>query len=364
MIKKGTVAVGLSGGVDSAMAALILLEEGYDVTGLTMLAWGGDSCRSENVRSGCFGPDSLHNVKIAANISNRLGIPHQVINLSTEFRALVLDYYCSTHKQGRTPNPCLVCNPLIKFGLLAKKAREQGLRFDYFATGHYARSEYGERNRRWQLKCALDTAKDQSYFLAYLDQEQLRKVMFPLGGFSKLDIRKKAIACGYADLAGQPESQDFLPMGDHGPLFRDGDFQPGDIVDVRGRLLGRHRGLVHYTIGQRRNLGVAGQAEPFFVIDIDLKDNRLVAGPQRYLYGIICKAVNINWVSIEPPERPFWTKAKIRYQHEPADCYVMPMDEHTAEVNFEKPQPSITPGQGIVFYDRDTVFGGGFIDKI
>jgi len=364
MTDKQIVAVGLSGGVDSTVAAKILLDKGYDVVGITMSIWDGSVPIKEATKSGCFGPGEIDELKATSEICNRLGIEHQIIRLQEDYKDNVLNYFCSTYLEGKTPNPCLMCNQRLKFGLLPAKAREQGIKFDYFATGHYARVEYSERNKRYQLKRAIDQTKDQSYFLSFLSQEQLKNLIFPLGNLTKAEIKETARACGFGDLADKQESQDFLETDDYSVLFEQDTFQAGDIVDIRDKILGKHRGLIHYTIGQRKNLGIAGQTEPYYVIDIYNKNNRLVVDPQRYLYGIICKAVNINWVSIEAPDRPFWTKAKIRLQHEPADCYVMPMRNNCAEVNFEKLQLSITPGQGIVFYDKDTVFGGAIIDKI
>ncbi|MFO7660264.1 MAG: tRNA 2-thiouridine(34) synthase MnmA [Candidatus Cloacimonadaceae bacterium] len=364
MANRTRVAVGISGGVDSTMAAKLLLEKGYEVIGLTMSIWDGSVEIGTPTKSGCFGPGEKDDLKTAAEVCQRLGIEHHVIKLQKEYKDNVLNYFCATYLDGKTPNPCLMCNQRLKFGLLPEKAHEQGIDFDYFATGHYARIEYCDRNRRWRLKRALDLTKDQSYFLSYLSQEQLSKLIFPLGELTKQEIKELASKCGFGDLAVRQESQDFLETDDYSVLFDKDAFQAGDIVDIRDRVLGRHKGLIHYTIGQRKNLGIPGQTEPFYVIDIDNETNRLIAGPQRYLYGIICKAVNLNWVSIEPPDRPFWTKAKIRLQHEPADCYVSPMKNNCAEVNFEKLQLSITPGQGIVFYNGDTVYAGAIIDKI
>jgi tRNA-specific 2-thiouridylase len=364
MNKKQTVAVGLSGGVDSTMAAKILLEQGYNVIGITMSIWDGSVPIGEATKSGCFGPGEVEDLIAAKEICQRLGIEHHVIKLQDEYKDKVLDYFCSTYLSGKTPNPCLMCNQRMKFGLLPLKAKEQGIDFDCFATGHYARVEYSDKNHRFQLKRAIDLSKDQSYFLSFLRQEQLSQLIFPLGSLNKAETKATARACGFADLADKAESQDFLETDDYSVLFTNETFQSGDIVDIKDKVLGRHRGLIHYTIGQRRNLGIAGQTEPYYVIDIDNSKNRIIVGPQRYLYSIICKAVSINWVSIEPPVKPFWTKAKIRLQHDPADCYVSPINEHMAEVNFEKPQLSITPGQGLVFYDKDVVFAGAIIEKI
>lgn len=362
--KNKTIAVGLSGGVDSAMAARLLLQQGYNVIGLTMSIWDSSIPIKESTKSGCFGPGEADDLKAAQEISNRLGIEHHIIKLQSEYKDNVLSYFCSTYLDGKTPNPCLICNQKMKFGLLPLKAKELGLQFDSFATGHYARIDYSERNNRYQLKRALDVSKDQSYFLSFISQQQLGNIVFPLGNLTKKEIKELAKSVGFGDLADKPESQDFLESDDYGVLFEQDTFTTGDIVDIRGKVLGQHRGLIHYTIGQRKNLGIPGQTEPYYVIDIDSAGNRLVVGPQKYLYSIILKAAKINWVSIEAPTRPFWTKAQIRLKHEAADCYVMPINGSTAEVNFEKPQLSITPGQGIVFYDKDVVFGGGIIEKI
>jgi len=364
MANKQTVAVGLSGGVDSTMAAKLLLDMGYNVIGLTMSIWDGSVPIREATKSGCFGPGEEQDLIDAKAICDKLGIEHHIIRLQHEYKDKVLNYFCSTYLQGKTPNPCLMCNQRMKFGLLPLKAKEQGIEFDYFATGHYAKIEYSDRNKRYQLKRATDLSKDQSYFLSFLNQDQLSTLIFPLGELTKSDIKNLAKSCGFEELADKQESQDFLETDDYSVLFESDTFHSGDIVDIRDKVLGKHRGLIHYTIGQRKNLGIAGQTEPYYVIDIDVAKNRLIVGPQRYLYGIICKAAGINWVSIEPPQRSFWTKAKIRLQHEPADCYVIPMKDNSAEVNFEKPQLSITPGQGIVFYDKDIVFGGAIIEKI
>lgn len=364
MADRPIVAVGISGGVDSAMAAKLLIDQGYEVIGLTMSIWDDSVEIGQSTKSGCFGPGEVDDLKAAAEVCRRLGIEHHIIKLQNEYKDNVLNYFCATYLNGKTPNPCLMCNQRIKFGFFPARAKELGVSFDYFATGHYARIDYRDRNKRWQLKRATDLSKDQSYFLAFLTQEQLSRLIFPLGELTKQEIKALAQKSGFGDFAAKQESQDFLETDDYSVLFEQDTFHSGDIVDIRDKVLGKHRGLIHYTIGQRKNLGIAGQTEPYYVIDIDNIINRLVVGPQRYLYGIICKAININWVSIEAPDRPFWTKAKIRLQHEPADCYVTPMKNNCAEVNFEKLQLSITPGQGIVFYDKDVVFAGAIIDKI
>jgi tRNA-specific 2-thiouridylase len=358
-----TVAVGLSGGVDSAMAAKLLQGAGYKVIGLTMSIWNDAIPIKEATKSGCFGPGESEDLKSAADISERLGIEHHIIKLQSEYKDNVLDYFCSTYLNGKTPNPCLMCNYKMKFGLLPIKAREAGLEFDYFATGHYARVEYNEDIKRYQLKRAIDLSKDQSYFLSFLRQEQLKDLLFPLGKLTKSEVKQLARALGFEDLAAKPESQDFLETDDYSVLFKEDAFHEGDVVDKEGKILGRHNGLIHYTIGQRKNLGIPGQSEPFYVIDIDVAKNRLVVGPKQYLYDTGLKATCLNWISIHPPQATFTATAKIRLQHEPADCTITPIDDYTAMIDFAESQLSITPGQGVVIYDGDTVLAGGIIEK-
>jgi len=363
MKDKETVAVGLSGGVDSAMAAKLLQGAGYNVIGLTMSIWDDTIPIKEATKSGCFGPGEAEDLKAAADISRRLGIPHHIIKLQTEYKDNVLDYFCSTYLDGKTPNPCLMCNYKMKFGLLPLRAREAGLIFNYFATGHYAGIDYCEETKRYQLKRAIDLSKDQSYFLSFLRQEQLQDLLFPLGKLNKNEVKQLARTLGFEDLAAKPESQDFLETDDYGVLFKDDAFHAGEVVDKEGKILGRHNGLIHYTIGQRKNLGIPGQIEPYYVIDIDVAKNRLVVGPKQFLYETSLNATSLNWISIKPPQDTFTAKAKIRLQHEPADCTITPIDEHTAMLDFAEPQLSITPGQGVVIYDGDTVLAGGIIEN-
>lgn len=364
MDKNNKVAIGLSGGVDSAMAAKLLLDGGYQVIGLTMSIWDDSIPIKEATKSGCFGPGEADDLKAAKNVCDRLGIEHHIIRLQSEYKDNVLDYFCSTYLDGKTPNPCLMCNYKMKFGLLPQKARETGLEFDYFATGHYARIEYRDENKRYQLKRAIDLSKDQSYFLSFLRQDQFKDLLYPLGKLTKSDVKQLAKSIGFEDLATKPESQDFLETDDYSVLFKDDSFHEGEVVDIDGKVLGKHNGLIHYTIGQRRNLGVPGQIEPFYVIDIDIARNRLVVGPKQGLFASSLMATNLNWISINPPNVEFRATAKIRLQHEPAACLIKPLDENTAEIVYEQPQLSITPGQGVVIYDNDTVLAGGIIDKL
>jgi len=358
---KQRVAVALSGGVDSAMAALILLEQGYEVIGLTMSIWDGSIPITESVKSGCFGPGEKDDLASAQAIAAQLGIQHHTIDLSKEYKQDILSYFCSTYLEGKTPNPCVFCNQRMKFGLLPLRARQMGLEFDLYATGHYVRKRYDGNSRKWQLLRALDLSKDQSYFLVFLDQNRLKEAIFPLGEMKKEATKALAVALGFVELAGRKESQDFLESDDHSALFEAGSFTGGDIIDPDGRVLGRHLGLIHYTIGQRKNLGISGQSEPFYVIGIDQEKNRLRVGPKHHLYSQQFHATALSWIAGSPPSRSFDAQCKIRLQHDPAQCRVEVVSQDQTTVTFAEPQLSITPGQIAVIYDKDVVLGGGII---
>lgn len=361
MQNKICVAVGISGGIDSAMTAYLLKESGYRIIGITMQTWDKNIAMEKVLKSGCFGPAQEESIRASAILCQKMGIEHYVIPLQEEFQQKVINYFCQTYLQGETPNPCLVCNAYIKFALLPQKAKLMGLEFDYFATGHYAKVDYNKELQRYQIKRARDKNKDQSYFLAFLSQEQLAGTLFPLGDYTKPEIKKMAAEIGFGELVTRQESQDFLQSSDLEVLFKAEEYQQGEIVDINGKIMGTHKGIINYTIGQRRNLGVSGLPEPYYVLKIDAINNRIVLGTQQYLYKNRCKATGMNWVSISAPEKQFNAKAKIRQQHTPADCIVTPLDDRNIEVVFAKPQLSITPGQGLVLYDEDLLLGGGFI---
>lgn len=358
---KKRVAVGISGGVDSAMAAYLLKQEGFEVIGLTMAIWDDSIPIEQSTKSGCFGPGEKDDLLAAKALCAKMGIEHHVISLKIEYRDNVLSYFCSTYTAGKTPNPCLMCNARMKFGLLPLKARESGLEFDYFATGHYVRVVYDEALQRYQLLRARDSSKDQSYFLSFLHQDQLANLMFPLGDKTKEEIKALAREIGFGELAEKKESQDFLESDDIQVLFKEGDYSPGKIIDMQGKVLGTHRGIINYTIGQRRNLGVSGLPEPYFVVDIDAPNNVVVLGPKQNLYKTECIAIGVNWVSDAPRPQAFVAKAKIRLQHEAAECTVSPNEDGTLRVQFTQAQLSITPGQGLVVYEGDKVLLGAII---
>lgn len=355
------IAVGISGGIDSTMAALLLKEQGHNVIGITMAIWDESIPITESIKSGCFGPGEKEDIESARRVCGKLGIEHHVIHLKDEFKDNVLSYFCDTYISGKTPNPCLMCNQRMKFGLLPQKAREQGLEFDLFATGHYVRVRSNPETGRYQLLRAIDKAKDQSYFLTYLSQKQLASCTFPLGEITKVETKSIAMKYGFEELIAKQESQDFLETDDYSVLFEGGSFAPGDIVDINGQTLATHRGLIHYTIGQRRNLGIPGQSEPYFVLEIDAAQNRIIAGPKQFLFKRELVVERMNWISIAEPTGMMRTTAKIRLQHEPANCMIEIKEDHTVKVTFDEDQLSITPGQAVVFYDNDIVLGGGVI---
>ncbi len=363
-IYKKTVAIGISGGVDSAMAAYLLLQQGYEVIGLTMAIWDDSIPISESTKSGCFGPGEKDDLLAAKALCAKLGIPHEVIDLKGEYREKVLTYFCSTYTEGKTPNPCLMCNARMKFGLLPMKAKEKGIKFDHFATGHYVRLRYETAGGRYQLLRALDSSKDQSYFLSFLHQEQLNNLIFPLGEKNKAEIKQLAADIGFTELANKKESQDFLETDDIKVLFPEGSYAPGEIVDHEGKVLGQHQGLINYTFGQRRNLGVSGLSEPYFVINLDSAANRVVLGPKRLLYKSQCEISAVNWLSWPVQTAPFEAKAKIRLQHEAASCLITPLNSSELRISFNEPQLSITPGQGLVVYHDDLVVAGGIIEGV
>ena len=356
-----TIAVGMSGGIDSTITAMLLKAEGHQVIGLTMAIWDDSIPLEKSTKSGCFGPGEAEDLEAAKAACAKLGIAHHVIYLKDEFKQNVLSYFCSTYNSGKTPNPCLMCNSRMKFGFLPLRAREQGIAFDLFATGHYVRSRFDETTGRYQLLRALDHSKDQSYFLSYLDQSQLSGVVFPLGEYTKAQIRELATRMGFPELVSKQESQDFFEADDYSLLFEPDSFAAGDIVDISGKVIGKHRGLIHYTIGQRKNLGIAGQSEPYYVLKIDAINNKVVVGPKPHLYHSSLVAEKVNWIAFSQPQLPVLAQAKIRLQHDPAPCEIEEGEDGTLIVKFSEPQLSITPGQAIVFYDGDLVLGGGII---
>ncbi len=346
----------MSGGVDSSVAAALLKEQGYSVTGVTMKIWEGEAQIGGGKHHGCYGPEEEGDIEDARHVAESLGIPFQVIDLTREYQTVVLDYFSQEYSSGRTPNPCVRCNYRIKFGALIEKARGTGLEFDFIASGHYARVEHDVS--RYLLKKARDLSKDQSYFLSFLSQEQLSHLVFPLGDLTKVEVRRIAARLGF-QVADKPDSQNFI-SGDYCSVIK-ADAKPGPIIDKQGRILGRHHGIQNYTIGQRKGLGIAA-LEPIYVTGIDSVRNTIIVGGKKDIYQQEFSVSHLNWIAIPKLLKPAILNVRIRSAHKETEAEVSPMDAETVRVNFVEPQMAITAGQTAVFYDHDTVVGGGIID--
>ncbi len=352
------VVVAMSGGVDSSVAAALLIEKGYQVNGVTMKIWDGEAFPVEGTRHACYGPGEEADIEDARKVSQILDIPFYAFDLRQEYKAEVLDYFCHEYLSGRTPNPCLRCNRQVKFDALLRKTQDSGIEFDYFATGHYARIEYNKDRHRYLLKKARDLSKDQSYFISLLSQEQLGRSLFPIGGYTKAEVRKMACDFGLG-VNNKPESQDFIAGGYHSLVET---MPPGPILDKQGNILREHRGIPFYTIGQRKGLGISTK-EPLYVTDIDPETNAIIVGSKEEIYQDELIASGLNWIAIEKLEQPTKIKARIRYTHQETEAIVTPLNEDKCYVKFNKPQMAITPGQAVVFYQGDTVLGGGTIER-
>jgi tRNA-specific 2-thiouridylase len=354
---EGRLAVAaMSGGVDSAVTAALLLARGYRVVGMNMRVYTPPA--GEPYPNPCCAPESLDDARGAAQ---RLGVPFYPVNVEREFESVVINYFVDEYARGRTPNPCLECNRHVKFEHLLTKARRIGA--DFIATGHYARVERGQAGR-FRLLEAVDTAKDQSYVLHTLSQEQLRHVLFPLGHLTKQVVRTIAERLGL-DVAGKPESQDtcFVGKGAYADfvLRRRPDLdRPGEIVATDGRVLGEHQGLIHYTVGQRRGIGVAGP-EPLYVLHLDTATNRLVVGVRDELDFAALDADAISMVDGGWPDQPFECDVRLRYRGARLPARVTPGVAGMARVAFAQTPGAVAPGQAVVFYDGDEVLGGGTI---
>ncbi|RKY31338.1 MAG: tRNA 2-thiouridine(34) synthase MnmA [Candidatus Omnitrophota bacterium] len=342
------IAVGLSGGIDSSVAACLLKEKGYEIEGIFMKIWDG-----KQPKPACCG--DVEKVKEVADI---LEIPLHIIDLRKEYEEIVIEYFKNEYMKGRTPNPCVICNRFLKFGVLLDKISEKKIYFDYFATGHYAR--IGFEKGRYILKKGKDPDKDQSYFLYLLNQKQLSKLIFPLGDYKKEKV--KEIAKMYKlPVSDREESQDFISPDKF--FFFDIGKREGEIVDKYGNVLGKHKGIIYYTVGQRRGLGIA-MGKPYYVIGIDGKNNRIIVGEEKELFKKEFIVKNINLISVDKIEKPVRADVKIRYKHPPSPATIIPFEKDSLKVIFDYPQRAITPGQSAVFYQEDIVLGGGIIEKV
>lgn len=353
------IAVAMSGGVDSSVAAYLLQKENHEITGITMSLWD-DSLKIKPGGNSCFSPDEKIRLTETQRICDYLGIRLIIVNCSSCFRSRVIDNFISEYRSGRTPNPCVRCNEHVKFGDFVRSADETAGPFDLIATGHYARVVHNENSDRYNLLKGLDPLKDQSYFLYRLDQQQLSRTAFPLGGFTKEHIKKTAIEAGIP-VKHNDESQDFFG-GSYRALVADRDGE-GEIVNTGGETLGYHKGIWNFTPGQRRGLGIS-HTEPLYVIRLDPENNRVIAGTADELSSSVFRVSDLNLISVDKITSPIKACVKLRSVHKAVACTIYPDGENKAEVVMETPQSAVSPGQSAVFYDSDSVLGGGIIDCV
>lgn len=352
------VVVGMSGGVDSSVAAYLLKQQGYDVVGVTMQIWQDESHEEIENKGGCCG---LSAVDDARRVAAMLDIPYYVMNFKSEFKRDVIDYFVREYLAGRTPNPCIACNRYVKWESLLTRSIQIGA--DYIATGHYARI-CELPNGRYAIRNSVTAKKDQTYALYNLTQDQLKRTLMPIGDYTKEEVRKIAEDIGLM-VAGKPDSMEicFVPDNDYASFIEKETgvtSVPGDFVDVDGNVIGKHRGVIHYTVGQRKGLGIA-LGKPAFVVAIRPEQNQVVIGEDRDVYTERLYAKNLNFMAVDDIPEPVHVKAKIRYSHEGAYCTVRKIDSDTIECIFDQPVRAVTPGQAVVLYDGEYVLGGGTI---
>ena len=357
-MSKGKVVVGMSGGVDSSVAAWLLKEQGYDVIGVTMQIWQDEDNEVQEENGGCCG---LSAVDDARRVASSIGIPYYVMNFKQEFQKNVIDYFTKEYLNGRTPNPCIACNRYVKWEALLQRSLSIGA--DYIATGHYARIDRLP-NGRYAIRRSATLAKDQTYALYNLTQEQLAHTLMPVGNYSKDKIREMAEEIGL-QVANKPDSQDicFVPGGDYATFIEenaDAPIRQGNFVTQDGKILGKHKGIIHYTVGQRKGLGLA-LGYPAFVLEIRPETDEVVIGTYEESLTHTLRANELNFMSVEDITEPIRVFAKIRYNHKGAWCTVEKTGEDEITCTFDEPIRAVTPGQAVVLYDGEYVLGGGTI---
>ncbi len=359
-MSKGSVMLGMSGGVDSSVAAAVLKEQDYEVVGVTMQIWPDMKEERKQTEGGCC---SLSAVDDARRVADSLGISYYVLNFKDIFQEKVIDYFTNEYLKGRTPNPCIACNRFVKFEALLMKAVSMGM--DFIATGHYARISYDDVNSRYLLKKSVTNKKDQTYALYTMTQDQLSKTLFPIGEFDKDKVRALAEELKLP-VASKPDSQEicFVEDNDYCRYISENtdiDIKPGYFVDTEGKRLGMHKGIVHYTVGQRKGLGITF-GKPMFVVAIRPEDNTVVLGDGDEVFSSALTASDLNFISINELKDEMRVTVKIRYSAKEALAVIRPLPGNKVEVKFDEPQRAVTPGQSVVFYDGDVVVGGGTID--